>query len=313
MQAITNVPNLLLIGAPKCGTTSLLYWMRQHPEIFHPWSKMPISASESGFLIGGIADLPYSPTKPIGTLLLPNEINFDNYKKQKWIIDKSPLHLYSANALNLVTNFLPNSKVVITIRDPLDLFISWHGEMSKGLEYNVSLSELVERLEEEDWEANIENSQTWSFRTYPSYSKSIYSWIENLGQDRVRIIKLNTIANNPRQVLDSLSEWLEIDPIKMPTNLTVKNQGGKLSENPLRKILRRPPKFIFIFARILLPSRRIRKIILDPIRRMGWKYIPTEKETLSPNVEEKIKKIFSEDVNFFHNIEDFIPSSILIK
>ena len=46
---------------------------------------------------------------------------------------------------------------------------------------------------------------------------------------------------------------------------------------------------------------------------MGWKYIPTEKETLSPNVEEKIKKIFSEDVNFFHNIEDFIPSSILIK
>jgi len=313
MQAITNIPNLLLIGAPKCGTTSLLYWMRQHPEIFHPWSKMPISASESGFLLGGIADMPYSPTKPIGTLLLPNEINFDNYKKQKWIIDKSPLHLYSANALNLVTNFLPDSKVVITIRDPLDLFISWHGEMSKGLEYNVSLSELVERLEEDDWEVNIENSQTWSFRTYPSYSKSIYSWIENLGQDRIRIIKLNTIANNPRQVLDSLSEWLGIDPIKMPTNLTVKNQGGKLSESPLRKILRSPPKFIFIIARILLPSRRIRKIILDPIRRMGWKYIPIEKETLSPNIEEKIKEIFSEDINFFHNIEHLIPSSILIK
>jgi hypothetical protein len=27
-------PNFFIVGAPKCGTTSLHYWLSQHPEIF---------------------------------------------------------------------------------------------------------------------------------------------------------------------------------------------------------------------------------------------------------------------------------------
>ena len=47
MQSILDVPNLLLIGGPKCGTTSLLTWLRKHPEIYHPWEKIPISIVQS--------------------------------------------------------------------------------------------------------------------------------------------------------------------------------------------------------------------------------------------------------------------------
>jgi hypothetical protein len=313
MQSITKIPNLLLVGAPKCGTTSLLYWMRQHPEIYHPWAHIPISASESGFLLGGIADHPYSPTKPIGTLLLPNEINMDNYKNQKWIIDKSPQHLYSSKALDSVTNLLPDSRVIITLRNPVDLLISWHGEMNKGIDYDVSFQELIEMIEKEHWEANIEKPDTWPFLTYPQYSNFVNSWIENLGVERVKVIKLSSIANNPKKVLDSLCEWLDLDQTKMPHNLSIKNQGGKLSNNPLRKFLRRPPKFVFTIVRIFIPSRNIRKIILDPIRRMGWKYVPKEKEQISPEIKDKIKKFFNKDIDFFDNIEDFIPPSVLIN
>ncbi len=39
MQASTDIrPNLFLVGAAKCGTTSLYEYLRQHPQIFFPSS-----------------------------------------------------------------------------------------------------------------------------------------------------------------------------------------------------------------------------------------------------------------------------------
>jgi hypothetical protein len=36
-----KIPNLFIVGAPKCGTTSLHYWLSQHPEIFMSEPKEP--------------------------------------------------------------------------------------------------------------------------------------------------------------------------------------------------------------------------------------------------------------------------------
>ena len=111
MQRITEIPNLLLIGAPKSGTTSLLSWIRKHPEVYHPWGNIPIRNSESGFLLGGFAESPFNPSTPVGTLLLPNNIDMDNYKNQKWIIDKSPQHLYS-DTVSYTHLTLPTKRIV---------------------------------------------------------------------------------------------------------------------------------------------------------------------------------------------------------
>ena len=313
MQSILTPPNLLLVGGPKCGTTSLLTWMRQHPDIYHPWYKIPINASESGFLLGGVSDLPFSPTIPKGTLLLPNEVNMDKYKQETWIIDKSPQHLYSMKALDTVTNLLPNAKVIITLRDPFDLLISWHGEMNKALNYNIPIEELLQMMEEREWRANTDDSDIWPFLTYPQYSNFVKLWIDKLGEDRVRVITLPTIANNPAGVLQHLSNWLDIDHTKMPNDFTVKNVSGQLSKNPFRKILRKPPSSFFILARVFLPSRPLRKILLDPIRRLGWKYVPTPKSIISPEIENRIRMKFKKDIEFFQNIEEFIPLSTIIK
>ncbi len=313
MQSVSIPPNLLLIGGPKCGTTSLLTWMRKHPEIYHPWEKMPVSASESGFLLGGISDIPFSPTKPKGTLLIPNEINMENYNDEKWIIDKSPQHLYSKKALDIVDKSLPNSKIIITLRDPFDLLISWHGEMIKGLNYDIDLNELIDKLDNINWVIDDNDESTWSFLNYPQYSKFVTSWIETLGVSRVKVIKLSSIKEKPDQVLESISKWLEIDPEKMPRSLKIKNIRGKLSNNPIRRLLRNPPNFVFTLSRLFIPSRSLRKIILDPIRRLGWKYVPSPKDNISPELENRIREKFSKDIEFFNNLEDNIPKSTIIN
>ena len=313
MQLHKPSPNLLLVGAPKCGTTSLMAWLRTHPEIFHPWNKSHGNAAESGFLISGIIEYPYHPSFTKGDLLLPDEINMDYYNDQKWILDKSTQHLYSKKALSTVSQLMPHSKVIITIRNPYELFVSYHSMiLNKTLYYDTPLEELILQLDNLDWNADDNDPKTWPFISYPQFSKHVISWIYELGEDRVRVIPLDALAN-PRNVLEQLSSWLDIDATKLPKNLTNQNTGGALSNSSFRKFLREPPKWAFQVSHILFPSRKLRKLLLDPIRRKGWKHIKTVKKSIPHDIEKHIKEQLLDEINFFENLEDYIPVDTIIR
>jgi hypothetical protein len=313
MRAIVPGPNLLLVGGPKSGTTSLLLWLRKHPEIYHPWQRHPSGAWESGFLLGGVSDNPYEPSNPKGTLLLPNETDMDYYRREPFIIDKSPQHLYSPRALATVRDLLPDSKVVITLRDPYDLLISLFHQMKKTAYYNTSFDELISMMDNQDWTPDSDIAETWSFLSYPQFSSHVKSWVNEIGPDRVKVIPLQSIATDSRKLLDELSDWLGLDPSGMPSNLSVKNPRGQLSNSPIRKFLREPPSWAFRLSHILMPSRQLRKRLLDPIRRMGWKHIPTKKYEVPQELQDKIRARLSTDIEFFENLEKYIPTSTIIR
>ena len=313
MRAIEPAPNLLLVGAPKSGTTSLLLWLRNHTEVYHPWQRVNSGAVESGFLLGGVVDGPYEMSKPRGTLFLPHEADMDYYRGEKYVIDKSPQHLYSNRALNTVNDLMPDAKVIITIRDPHDLLISLFHQQKKTIHFNSSFEDLIANLDGKNWSPDPNDPETWGFLTYPRYSKHVKKWIDLLGQDRVRVISLGTIATNPRMVLDHISEWLEIDSTKMPRNLNVKNPRGELSKSRLRQFLRSPPKWAFTLAKLVLPTRGLRKALLDPIRSKGWKYVPSEKQQITQETSEKIRTKLIYDIEFFENLEEQILESTIIS
>ena len=313
MRSIEPCPNLLLIGGPKSGTTSLLLWLRKHEEIYHPWQRLGSGAWESGFLLGGIVDNPYEPSKPKGTLILPHEADMDYYNNELLIIDKSPQHLYSRRALETVRDFMPEAKVIITIRDPVDLFISLYHQMEKTGYFSTPFDELVGLLDDQEWIADADIPETWSFLTYPRFSSFVKSWVEQLGEHRVRVVPLPAIAKDARGVLNELSDWLGIEQEKMPVVLSKKNPRGKLSNSPLRRFLREPPDWAFTAAHLLLPSRSLRKALLDPIRSKGWKYVPSDKQPISDDLRSKMASMFAEDIEFFQSIQNYIPQSVVVN
>ena len=313
MPSVVPGPNLLLIGAPKCGTTSLLLWLRKHPEVYHPWRKYHSGAWESRFLISGPLELPISPQRPRGTLQLPHEIDMDHYRGQRWIIDKSPQHLYFSRALESVRDLSPEARVIITLRDPYDLMISLYSQIRKSVEYDTTFESLFNMMQSQDWVADKNNAETWSFLTYPRYSHFVRSWVDEIGADRVRVIPLSSISQNSRGVLQELSDWLGIDSTKMPRNLGVKNPRGQLSNSPFRKFLRKPPSWVYSAARVLLPSRALRKTLLDPIRRRGWKHVPTSAPEILPEVEKAIRERLSDDTAFFESLGSLLPSEVIIQ
>ena len=71
MHRFHPAPNLLLIGGPKTGTTSLMHWLSIQDDIHHPWP------NESHFLMAGAAEFPTSPLHPKGTAILAPHADLD--------------------------------------------------------------------------------------------------------------------------------------------------------------------------------------------------------------------------------------------
>ena len=111
-------PDFFIVGAPKCGTTSLHIYLRQHPDIF-----MPAEKEHNHFA----TDL-LSATDPY--------CNRDQYLKlfveaqnEKRVGESSVFHLYSKVAAKNIFAFDSTARIIIMLRDPLSWIASYHSQM----------------------------------------------------------------------------------------------------------------------------------------------------------------------------------------
>lgn len=109
-----RTPNLFLIGAPKCGTTTIYEWLDSHPEIFMAAVKEPHYF--------------YSPYgKPMPTSQY--EALFARApQKAKYIGEASVWYLYSETAVSQILNNFPDSKFIVCLRNPNEAAPSAHAQ-----------------------------------------------------------------------------------------------------------------------------------------------------------------------------------------
>lgn len=108
-------PNLFIVGAPKCGTTSLSEYLRSHPNIFMCNPKEPHFFSK---------DLNRYPSiRSIDEYLALFQGSTDEHIV---VGESSVWYLFSSVAMEEIYRFNSNSKIIIMLRNPIDLIYSLH-------------------------------------------------------------------------------------------------------------------------------------------------------------------------------------------
>ena len=299
-------PNLLLIGGPKTGTTSLMHWLASHEQIHHPWP------NESHFLMAGPAEFPTSPIHPKGTTILAPRADLDGVDNHRWIMDKSTFHLYSQRALEAVCEHLPEARVVITLRHPVDLMLSMHQEHRKRLvEYDTDQATMIEMSRGQLFQPDEDVPETYSFLRFPRLKAPTLQWVEALG-DRVRVVPLSSIATDPLRTTNDILSWLEVERMPEGTSLPRYNERGEMNPSGWAKTLREPPSFLSKLARTLLPTKGLRRAILDPIRSPGFKPIAVDSLVMDEQTRHELESAFAEEIEFQENLASYIDPSIIV-
>ena len=283
-----------------------MHWLASHEQIHHPWP------NESHFLMAGPAEFPTSPIHPKGTAILAPRADLDGVDDHQWIMDKSTFHLYSQRALEAVCEHLPEARVVITLRHPVDLMLSMHQEHRKRLiEYDTDQATMIEISRGQSFQPDEGVPETYSFLRFPRLKAPTLQWVEALG-DRVRVVPLSSIATNPLRTTNEILSWLEVERMPEDPSLPRYNERGEMNPSGWAKTLREPPSFLSKLARTLLPTKGLRRAILDPIRSPGFKPIAADSPVMDEQTRHELESAFAKEIEFQENLASYIDPSIIV-
>lgn len=130
-----RLPDFFIVGAPKCGTTSLATYLRGHPRIFMSAVKEP-----NYFCLDapGLRDM-YDRPETYGRL-------FARAHPEQLCGEASTAYLFSNEAVPAILEANPAAKIIVMVRDPLDMVVSHHAQKLYTLEENERDLERAWRL-----------------------------------------------------------------------------------------------------------------------------------------------------------------------
>jgi hypothetical protein len=130
-------PDFVVVGAPKCGTTAIYATLQQHPELFLSQIKEPHFFSY---------DLPRR--REVETIEDYDRL-FARAGNAQLRGETSAHYLGSTEATTAILQRRPDAKFIALVRNPLDMFVSWHNECCKALDEDEQVPERAWMLQEE--------------------------------------------------------------------------------------------------------------------------------------------------------------------
>jgi Sulfotransferase family len=198
-----RLPNLIIAGVGKAGTTSLFSYLAQHPEI---------CASR-------IKEANYFTPLRHGEELEPLEAyaaHFSHCGRERYLMESTPVYFYGGRRLiTTLKSTLPDARVIVTLRDPTPRLWSYFRFMKTRLklEREESLDEYLEvalQLRERGADRRREHNAYWAFSS-GFYGDYIPDWFEAFGS-AFRVVFFEDLVEDPRSVVKGLCDWLGIDP-----------------------------------------------------------------------------------------------------
>ncbi len=209
-------PDFLICGAQRCGTTSMFKTVMQHPQAARPFLRKGIHFFDVNYERGFDwyqAHFPIATTSQLrrgGTRPITGE--------------SSPYYLFHPRALERVATDLPQAKVVVLLRDPVERAYSAHShERARGFErlpFELAVRTETERL-------GGEYERMSSDPGYESFEVQHHAYVQRgqyvdqllraealIGRQRLLVVDSGDFFENPAPAFDEVLSFLGLPPAK---------------------------------------------------------------------------------------------------
>jgi hypothetical protein len=198
-------PDFFIVGAPKCGTTALHSALSRHPQVFLPKNKEPHFFGE---------DLEIGDGWCIRNESRYLEL-FDECGDAERVGEASPWYLFSKTAAEEIRAFQPEAKILILLRDPVDLIHSVHLQhLNTANEDIIDLAEALAaepaRSRKERIPARAPFPSCLAYRSIARLSEQVSRYLDAFGKGQVKVLLLDDLRGDERAFLREVCRFLEI-------------------------------------------------------------------------------------------------------
>lgn len=214
--------NFFIIGAGKCGTTSLKSYLGEHLNIFMPkWKHEPkyFALKDMDFLYNGYGD---------ETLRAANKLSdylelFKDVRNEKAIGEKSTLYLYSEKAITNIKEEVENPKFIAIFRQPADRAFSsflhqWESGREKIENFQEALGQEAKRIKDNWW-------ILWHYVECGMYYKYIKKYFNAFDKNQIFICFYDDLVSGDMEFFSEIYSFLEVDKNYKPDVSTWLNKS----------------------------------------------------------------------------------------
>jgi len=286
-------PDLFVIGAAKCGTTSLYHYLASHPQIYMSPRKEPRYFAPD--LLSGHARK---------RLLHPHDEHrylalFDGARGERRRGEASPNYLYSREAPRLIHDFDPNAHIVVTLRDPIDMMHSLHTHhVAGGSEPIADFGAAIAAHDERRRGVGVLSKGNPKLTLYlerARFGRQLSQWYEVFPAERIHVTILEDMVRDPAATHRRLLEFLEVDPEHQPETFAAHNPRRRARSARLQAVLssNAGQRLRWKVFPAILGEGRVRTFT-SPLRRLNR--TKAERSPLDPELRERLENELAEDV-----------------
>lgn len=209
----SRLPNLIIAGVHKAGTTSLFVYLSKHPEICASHIK------EIGFF------MPLRDGQPLQAIEKYRSY-FTHCDKERYVMEASPSYIYGREAIaDAIQEYCGESRIIMILREPTDRLGSFYNHIrsKEMLQESVDMPTFIRRSVEGIHDQSRQDYFTRGVRE-GFYSDYLPAWFDRFG-DRLKVVFFDDLSKNPHGLTREVCDWLGITSEHyQPADFTVENK-----------------------------------------------------------------------------------------
>jgi len=311
-------PDFFIVGAPKCATTSLYWYLGAHPEIFLPhdprWKESP--------------DVGRNEVSPVALskAALWKEPSF--FGRDQWVADRRCIrdeseylklfsaattekrvgeattsYLYSQTAAEEIKAFNPAADIIISLRNPVEVMYSMHRQNLVGhnediLDFEDALDAEEDRKQGRRIPKRAPKPVQLLYREIVQFSKHVERFYRTFGREKVLVLLFEDIRDEPSRTYASILAFLGVDDTFTLPTFSNENQSAPLKNLAIRRFIYQHPRFARAMRKLVpLPLVQYTSRLVSPIA------TPT-RPLLSPEVRDRLQKQLRPEVEKLSELLD---------
>lgn len=272
------LPNLLVAGVPKAGTSTVHNLLSRHPEVFMAQVKEPhfFTYHTCGW-----------PRWAVQTMDEYRAL-FEQGEGARFVGEGSTWYAYSREAAESIRAHLPDVKVIIMLRNPADrAYSNWTFNVTGGWE---SITDFREALRAED--ERREQRAPWHLYYFHAglYHRQIKNYFELFGRDRVGVFLLEDLKRDREATMADMYAFIGVEPAPDGRASSAHNRTYAIRNRTVQRFMRSngPLKQFLRFA--------VPRSVWTPVRRLVVRRNRHRPAPLSPALRAELLEAYRPDV-----------------
>ena len=240
---ITDLPRFIfIVGAPRCGTTTLAAFLKEHPRICYPLVKEP-----HFFLQHDTRGM-----DPAALRTLVEREYLDRYYAQcdasrDTGVDGSVSYLYVPDELVPALSLWPDAKFIIALRDPMTMLPSLHARLKYTGDETIDRFEdawaaIPDRVAGKRIPRSCYEPRWLRYDEAGRFGSYVEAFFAQLGRERCFISLFDDLVADPAEQYRAMCAFVGIEP-HAGTDFSPRRESRGFRFGWLQRLLKRPPSF----------------------------------------------------------------------